>query len=86
MGKEMANTVSTGFQNSEGGGKSDEFTWNGTPDNAGGGIGEQGGWPAEPGMGRMVDGVAGGVDRLKALGNGQVPRVAKTAWRLLGGP
>jgi DNA (cytosine-5)-methyltransferase 1 len=33
----------------------------------------------------MVDGVAFGVDRLKALGNGQVPRVAATAWKLLGG-
>jgi hypothetical protein len=27
--------------------------------------------------------VAGRVDRLKAIGNGQVPAVAATAWRLL---
>jgi hypothetical protein len=27
--------------------------------------------------------VAAGMDRLKAIGNGQVPRVAETAWRLL---
>jgi hypothetical protein len=27
--------------------------------------------------------VAAGVDRLKAIGNGQVPGVAATAWRLL---
>jgi hypothetical protein len=27
--------------------------------------------------------VAAGMDRLKAIGNGQVPRVAATAWRLL---
>jgi hypothetical protein len=27
--------------------------------------------------------VASRVDRLKALGNGQVPRVAATAWRIL---
>lgn len=40
-------------------------------------------WPPEPGVGRVVDGMAHRVDRLKALGNGQVPRVGKTAWRLL---
>ncbi|MBP8150013.1 MAG: DNA cytosine methyltransferase [Limnohabitans sp.] len=43
-------------------------------------------WPAEPGVGRVVDGMVHRVDRLKALGNGQVPRVAATAWRILGGP
>lgn len=43
------------------------------------------GWPIEPGMGRMADGVAHRVDRLKALGNGQVPRVAATAFSLLKG-
>ncbi|KIQ57754.1 DNA cytosine methyltransferase [Pseudomonas fluorescens] len=40
-------------------------------------------WPAEPGMGRVADGVAHRVDRIKALGNGQVPRVAATAFTLL---
>jgi DNA (cytosine-5)-methyltransferase 1 len=40
-------------------------------------------WSAEPGMGRVADGVADRVDRLKALGNGQVPRVAATAFDLL---
>jgi DNA (cytosine-5)-methyltransferase 1 len=34
----------------------------------------------ERGLGRMVDGVAARVDRLKAIGNGQVPLVAATAW------
>jgi len=38
---------------------------------------------AQPSMGRMVDGLARRVDRLKALGNGQVPLVAATAWRVL---
>jgi DNA (cytosine-5)-methyltransferase 1 len=42
-------------------------------------------WPAEPGMGRVADGVAYRVDRVKALGNGQVPRVAATAFSLLKG-
>ncbi|WP_254612379.1 DNA cytosine methyltransferase [Pseudomonas putida] len=37
-------------------------------------------WPTEPNMGRVADGVAFRVDRLKALGNGQVPRVATTAY------
>jgi hypothetical protein len=40
-------------------------------------------WPLEPAVGRVVDGMAHRVDRLKALGNGQVPRVAALAWRLL---
>ena len=32
---------------------------------------------------RMVDGVAARVDRLKSVGNGQVPQVAAVAWELL---
>ena len=32
---------------------------------------------------RMVDGLAARVDRLKAVGNGQVPQVAAIAWELL---
>jgi DNA (cytosine-5)-methyltransferase 1 len=40
-------------------------------------------WPPEPDVGRVADGVDSRVDRLKALGNGQVPRVVATAWRLL---
>jgi DNA (cytosine-5)-methyltransferase 1 len=40
-------------------------------------------WPPEPNMGRVVNGVAARVDRLKAIGNGQVSRVASTAWKLL---
>jgi DNA (cytosine-5)-methyltransferase 1 len=40
-------------------------------------------WPTERGMVRVDDGVAHRADRLKAIGNGQVPRVAAAAWRLL---
>lgn len=40
-------------------------------------------WPAEPAVGRVADGLAHRVDRLKALGNGQVPRVAAAAFDLL---
>jgi len=41
-------------------------------------------WASEPGMGRVADGMANRVDRLRALGNGQVSRVAAVAWNLLG--
>lgn len=40
-------------------------------------------WQVEPDVGRMADGVAAGMDRLKAIGNGQVPLCAATAWRIL---
>jgi DNA (cytosine-5)-methyltransferase 1 len=40
-------------------------------------------WPPEPGVCRVAHGVAYRVDRTTALGNGQVPRVAAAAWRLL---
>ena len=40
-------------------------------------------WKTEPDVVRMVNGVADTVDRLKAIGNGQVPLCAATAWKLL---
>ena len=40
-------------------------------------------WSIEPNVGRVADGVAARVDRLKAIGNGQVPLCAATAWRIL---
>jgi DNA (cytosine-5)-methyltransferase 1 len=40
-------------------------------------------WSIEPNLDRMADGVAARVDRLKAIGNGQVPLCAATAWKLL---
>ena len=42
-------------------------------------------WETEPDVGRVAHGVAARVDRLKVIGNGQVPRVAATAFRLLAG-
>ena len=42
-------------------------------------------WSVEPNVGRVAHGVASRVDRLKAIGNGQVPLVATTAWKLLSG-
>lgn len=40
-------------------------------------------WSVEPRVDRVAHGVASRVDRLKALGNGQVPLVAATAFQIL---
>ena len=42
-------------------------------------------WHSEPDVGRVANGVAYRVDRLKAIGNGQVPIVAKNAFEYLNG-
>ncbi len=42
-------------------------------------------WAIEPELGRVADGVANRVDRLKAIGNGQVSIVATSAYEYLGG-
>ena len=47
------------------------------------GYGEKQWWKTEPNVGRVAYGVAAGMDRLKAIGNGQVPLCAATAWKLL---
>lgn len=43
----------------------------------------RGWWSDEPAVGRVADGVAYRVDRIRALGNGQVPAVVKLAWETL---
>ena len=40
-------------------------------------------WKIEPPVDRVADGMADRVDRLKAIGNGQVPLCAATAWQIL---
>jgi len=40
-------------------------------------------WKAEPGVVRVVYGISHGMERIKALGNAQVPIVAATAWKIL---
>jgi DNA (cytosine-5)-methyltransferase 1 len=40
-------------------------------------------WSSEPVLPLLDDGVAHGMDRLKASGNGQVPAVVKLAWETL---
>jgi len=37
-------------------------------------------WPTEPNVGRVVDGCADRVDRIRLLGNGVVPQTAAKAW------
>ena len=51
--------------------------------NSSGVFSDDGWWQAEPDVGRVVDGVAARVDRLRAIGNGQVPAVVAAVWRLL---
>ena len=48
-----------------------------------GAFGDKRWWSVEPNVGRVAHGVACRVDRLKAIGNGQVPLCAATAWRVL---
>jgi len=45
----------------------------------------EGNWLIEPDLGRVANGVAARVDRIKAIGNGQVPLCAATAWNILKG-
>lgn len=40
-------------------------------------------WNSEPGLDRVAHGVADRMERLRAIGNGQVPIVAATAWNIL---
>jgi len=42
--------------------------------------GERNKWPPEPRLGRVVDGCADRVDRIRLLGNGVVPQTAANAW------
>jgi len=45
--------------------------------------GRPGWWASEPAVDRVANGVAARMDRLKAIGNGQVSEVARVAWRRL---
>lgn len=40
-------------------------------------------WSSEPHLGRVANGIPARMDRLTALGNGQVPAVVRAAWSLL---
>jgi DNA (cytosine-5)-methyltransferase 1 len=75
--EEMANTSQYGIQSQPSkAGKSSQWINSS-------GIGNPEWWAVEPNVGRVVDGLASRVVELKALGNGQVPLCAATAWRIL---
>jgi DNA (cytosine-5)-methyltransferase 1 len=59
-----------------------EQPWSDSEARSSGGIAGQW-WATEPDVGRVAHGVACRVDRLKAIGNGQVPQVAALAWETL---
>ena len=46
-------------------------------------FGDSSWWEVEPNFSRVANDVPARVDRLKAIGNGQVPLCAATAWRIL---
>ena len=71
----LGNTKSTRFPT--------RFTGQGKRQSWGTGIGSAQWWQTEPNVDRVVDGLASRVDRLKAIGNGQVPLCAATVWRIL---
>lgn len=65
--EDVADSAAAGLEGPPGGGMRCEGSW----------------WEHEPDVGRVADGVAARVDRLAALGNGQVPAVVRLAWRAL---
>jgi DNA (cytosine-5)-methyltransferase 1 len=54
-----------------------------TSDRFSDGIGNAVWWATEPSVGRVANGLAGAMDRIKAIGNGQVSEVARRAWEVL---
>ena len=71
----VGNTESTGFTSCvEGQGQREP--WRAS-------IGSAQWWEIEPPLDRVVDGMVDRVDRLKAIGNGQVSQVARIAWEVL---
>ena len=79
--KELSNPSSKGLQRSSKNWEKDYGIWENTK--LWRATAEHSWWKSEPNMGRVADGVAARVDRLKAIGNGQVPLCAATAWKLL---
>ena len=71
----VGNTQSTGFTPCFEGQRQGE-SWRAS-------IGSSQWWEIEPPVDRVADGMVDRVDRLKAIGNGQVPLCAATAWRIL---
>ena len=75
----IANTKCSGLEGWQDCGEQ-EITWTrcgGAP------IGHPDWWTVEPDVGRVAHGVAARMERIKAIGNGQVPLCAASAWRIL---
>jgi len=78
-GKVIANTECSGLERRKDCGKQEiTWTWGG-----GAPIGHADWWSTEPNVGRVAHGLAARMERIKAIGNGQVPLCAATAWRVL---
>lgn len=54
-----------------------------SPIDSGNNQGRMGGWDSEPKLGRVANGIPNRVDRLRGLGNAQIPAVAALAWKIL---
>lgn len=81
-GAEVADTSSVGLEGGENGDaihRSSSCERDGESVRGSGRV-RPGWWATEPRVGRVAHGVASRVDRLKALGNGQVPQVAAAAF------
>jgi DNA (cytosine-5)-methyltransferase 1 len=81
--REMEHTNGTGCEHAQEGDARESQQGEGQRD--GGTAAGAGWWEFEPCVGRVANGVAHRVERLRALGNGQVPGVAALAWRMLVG-
>jgi len=75
----VANTKCSGLEGREDCGKQEiARSWRSSPP-----IGHSDWWAVEPNVGRVANGVAARMERIKAIGNGQVPLCASSAWRIL---
>jgi len=80
-GEELADTESLRVQGLWSGGEQEPYTHEKqTLPMRGGERRIDASWPPEPGLGRVVDGCADRVDRIRLLGNGVVPQTAAKAW------
>jgi len=85
-GEELADTVSEGSQGRLSGREDTEReSQRGHLGRGGTALqrGQEQSWPPEPRLGRVVDGCADRVDRIRLLGNGVVPQTAAKAWTVL---
>jgi DNA (cytosine-5)-methyltransferase 1 len=78
-GETASDTKRSGLERRQDFGKQEvTWTWSGSAP-----IGHADWWSTEPNVGRVAHGVAARMEQIKAIGNGQVPLCAATAWRIL---